>query len=244
MIQIDQVSKHFSNERVYLEALTNITLNIEEREIIGVVGESGSGKSTLLRLLDLMEDPTNGRILIDGQDTQQISLKKRRQLKKEIGLVFQQFNLLSNKTVADNVALPLKLVGQKDANRVQEMLRFVGLNEKANVYPRHLSGGQKQRVAIARALINQPRLLLCDEPTSSLDTRHTFEIIQLLKKAHEAYQPTIVFVSHEIDVIQQLCQRVIVLERGKLVGIVENMPHVRNQFQETYYQHVIERLRQ
>lgn len=222
MIELIQVGKSYGTTT----AIEDVSLRIDDGEILGVVGKSGSGKSTLLRLLNLMEIPSSGQLLFDKQKSNQLTKHELRQLQHQTGMVFQQFNLLHNKTVLENVLLPLKLLGKKETERAHELLSFVGMSEKATAYPAQLSGGQKQRVALARALVRQPKLLLCDEATSALDDSTKQEVLSLLQKIHREFQPTIVFVSHELASVKQVCQRVVVMEEGKIVGEFSNQPQI------------------
>ena len=203
-----------------MTALEGVDLTIERGEIIGVIGESGAGKSTLLRVLDAVDRPTSGRVLIEDTDPQMLGTRERRLLRRRIGMIFQNFNLLTNRTVWQNVALPLRLQHRKDAELVNRLLDYVGLQDRANHYPAQLSGGQKQRVAIARALVTRPGLLLCDEPTSSLDKRTTADILQLLAHTRRDFGTTIVLVTHELDAVGAICDRAAVLERGVLRDII------------------------
>lgn len=218
MIELKNVSKTY--EAKNKPALENISFQVSKGEILGVVGASGSGKSTLLQLLNLTEKPSSGEILFEQKESKNFFPKEIRSKKQKMAMIFQQFNLLHNLTVAENVALPLKLMGEKSSEKVLRYLDFVGLKEYATMYPRELSGGQKQRVAIARALVKDPQLLLCDEPTSALDEKSTQEIIALLKKIHEEFSPTIILVSHELSVVKALCPKALILEEGKLVETV------------------------
>lgn len=220
MIRLHHVSKNYQQ----VNALEALTFQIDQGEIVGVVGKSGSGKSTLLRLLNLIEAPSEGEIYFQEKEIQTLTKKEIQQTKQTIGLIFQHYNLLSNLTVYQNVALPLKLLGKSSQEKVEELLAFVGMSAKAQYYPAKLSGGEKQRVAIARALVRNPSLLLCDEPTSSLDEENTEEIIRLLKKIHEEFSPTILFVSHELSAVKILCERVFVLESGKITEEFFNTP--------------------
>lgn len=213
MIVLKALSKSFTRETA---ALADINLTIKTGEVFGIVGESGAGKSTLLHLLNLLSPPTKGEILLDGVDPWQLTEQERRQLRQKIGTIFQTPHLLANRTVLENIALPLKLQGRKDSAKVNELLNFVGLGDKGRAYPRQLSGGQQQRVAIARALVTEPAMILCDEPTSALDERTTLEILTLLKQAQTTFQPTIVFVSHELTAVKYLCQNAAILATGKL----------------------------
>ncbi|WP_071131408.1 methionine ABC transporter ATP-binding protein [Enterococcus timonensis] len=242
MIELRNVSKIFTEKTEVTSAVKNISLNITQGEILGVVGISGSGKSTLLKLLNLVEKPTSGDILLDGKNTNLFSKKEIRQQKAATAMIFQQFNLLHNLTVEENVALPLSLQGKKDPHKISELLAFAGLTELAKRYPIQLSGGQKQRVAIARALVLNPQLLLADEATSALDANSTQEILALLKKVHEKFQPTIIVVSHELEVVKNICQRAIILENGQQVGetTVVNSPEQASA--ENYAQLALRRL--
>lgn len=201
-------------------ALQDFNLELKRGEIIGIVGESGAGKSTLLRLLDAVEHPTEGRVLIDGIDPAPLRERERRRMRHRIGVVFQSFNLLANRTVFQNVALPLRLQRRKDPELVRELLDYVGLADREKSFPAQLSGGQKQRVAIARALITKPTLLLCDEPTSALDERTTSDILRLLAGTRKDFGTTIALVTHELAAVKAICDRAVILERGLLRDIV------------------------
>ncbi|MET4100553.1 D-methionine transport system ATP-binding protein [Agrococcus sp. UYP10] len=200
-------------------ALGDVTLDIASGEIIGVIGESGAGKSTLLRLLDAVEHPSEGSIRLLGTDPAALATRELRALRRRIGMVFQGFNLLSNRTVRQNVALPLKLQRTNDPALVDSLLDYVGLADRAHRYPAQLSGGQQQRVAIARALVTRPGLLLADEPTSALDTRTTEGILQLLADARRDFNTTVVLVTHELEAVGAICDRVAVLEQGALRSV-------------------------
>ncbi|MEW9900841.1 methionine ABC transporter ATP-binding protein [Chitinivorax sp. PXF-14] len=221
MIHVNHVSKSYRVDGNTVPALQDISLDIAQGEIFGIIGRSGAGKSTLIRTLNLLERPSEGHIEIDGQDITRLDGRALQALRQRIGMVFQHFNLLSGKTVADNVRFPLKLAGKlsragMDA-RVAELLELVGLSEHRDKYPSQLSGGQKQRVGIARALANQPRLLLCDEATSALDPQTTQAILQLLRDINRRLGLTIVLITHEMNVIRALCDRVAVIEAGRIV---------------------------
>ncbi len=220
MITFQDVSKVFESNGKSVEALTDISLEIHKGDIFGVIGYSGAGKSTLLRTVNLLEYPSAGEILVDGTNLTELSEKELRLAKKNIGMIFQHFNLLESKTVFENVAMPLLLSKKKkkDINEdVRELVRFVGLEDKLESYPNQLSGGQKQRVGIARALATNPTVLLCDEATSALDPETTESILQLLKKINEEYQITILMITHEMNVIKQICNRVAVMEKGRII---------------------------
>lgn len=220
MIEFENVSKVFQGKENKVEALKNVNLKIEEGDIYGIIGFSGAGKSTLLRTINALEKPTTGRVLIDGEDIHQFSSSALREKRKSIGMIFQQFNLLETKTVYENVALPLKLnkvPKEQIKKRVTEILEFVDLSDKSRSYPSKLSGGQKQRVGIARALATEPSILLSDEATSALDPKTTASILKLLKKINQKLHITIVLITHEMNVIQSICNHVAVMENGKIV---------------------------
>lgn len=241
IIELLEVGKHFKTKTNVVEAINNVSLTIESGDIFGVIGESGAGKSTLLRFINGLEVPDSGKVIIDGLNVHSLSHKELRHVRQSISMIFQQFNLLQNKTVAENVSLPLKLHYYDSHLSVEDVLEFVGLADKANAYPSQLSGGQKQRVGIARALITRPAILLCDEPTSALDATMTDEIVALLQKAHQALNMTIVLVSHELDVVRQLCDHVAILEAGKLVNLIRVKPSVKGLNKvSSYHQRVLE----
>lgn len=240
MIEVMNVSKKYSDHT----ALDNLSFSVEKNDILGIVGKSGSGKTTLLKLLNLVEKPTAGQILINNKATNQLNKDQISQYKERIGVIFQHYNLLANKTVAQNIALPLTLIGQKNDKKIAELLDFVGMSEKASVYPAGLSGGEKQRVAIARALVRQPEILLCDEATSSLDEENTAAILRLLKDSHQAFGITIFFVSHDLDAVQKLCNRVLVLDKGRVLGEVNNIPELVFESESSYLDKVRRRMAQ
>lgn len=220
MIEFQDLRKVYDSGGKQFAALNGINLKINKGEIFGVIGFSGAGKSSLLRCVNLLERPTSGKVIVDGHDLTSLSAKEIREVKRNIGMVFQHFNLLNSKTVFANVAMPLSLTKvPKDEihKRVTELLEFVGLADKANNYPDQLSGGQKQRIGIARALATQPSILLCDEATSALDPQTTSSILQLLKKINEEYNITILIITHEMAVIREICDRVAVIEEGQII---------------------------
>lgn len=222
MIEFRQVSKVFESKEGTTEALKDIHLTVEKGDIFGVIGYSGAGKSTLIRTVNLLEYPTSGDILVDGRKLTELTQKDLRLAKKNIGMIFQHFNLLNSKSVFDNVAMPLVISKKKKKEidkRVYEILRFVGLEEKSNHYPNELSGGQKQRVGIARALVTNPTILLCDEATSALDPQTTTSILNLLKRINEEFKITILLITHEMEVIKEVCNRVAVMEEGRIIEV-------------------------
>ncbi len=221
MIQFESVSKKFERASKETLALSDVNLTIQSQECFGVIGESGAGKSTLLRMINALEYPTSGHVLVDGVKVGDLAGKQLQRHRSEIGMVFQQFNLLNNKTIQENITLPLELHKHQEVLEVDHVLDFVGLTDKRDAYPAELSGGQKQRVGIARALITKPKILLCDEPTSALDQLTTDEIVQLLKRANQEFEMTILVVTHELEVVKQLCDRSAVMEEGKVVSILD-----------------------
>jgi len=228
IIQIKDVTKTFVGRDNTVEALKGITLDIPKGNICGIIGMSGAGKSTLVRCLNFLEKPTSGTVLIEGNDLQEMNDAQLRKTRTEISMIFQHFNLLMQRNVLDNVCFPLEIVGmkRKDAKkRAAELLEIVGLSEKAKAYPSQLSGGQKQRVAIARALANNPKILLCDEATSALDPTTTKSILALLKEINQNYGITIVIITHEMAVVQEICNQVAIIDEGFLVetGSVEEV---------------------
>lgn len=221
MLVLEKVHKVYGEDGDNpVEALKGINLEVEQGEIFGVVGYSGAGKSSLVRCVNLLERPTSGEVKINGKDLNQLSAKELRNERKKIGMIFQQFNLLHSKTAFGNVAMPLVLEGhskQKINSKVLELLSFVGLEDVANHYPEQLSGGQKQRVGIARALATDPHLLLCDEATSALDPDTTNSVLELLKQVRNEFGITILLITHEMNVIRDICDRVAVLDGGVIV---------------------------
>ncbi|MGI6509129.1 MAG: methionine ABC transporter ATP-binding protein [Erysipelotrichaceae bacterium] len=214
MIQISNLSKIYNNE---IEAIKDISLNIDEGDIYGIIGLSGAGKSTLVRCINLLEKPTGGTIEIDGVDLTRLNEKQLREKRKEISMIFQNFNLLNQKNCLDNVCLPLIIskVNKKSAEkRALELLDIVGIKDKVYAYPSQLSGGQKQRVAIARALATNPKVLLCDEATSALDPTTTASILQLLKDINQKFNITIIIITHQMSVVESICKHVAILDDG------------------------------
>lgn len=217
MIELQNVSKHFDTATVTVEAVNNVSLKIEKGDIFGIIGLSGAGKSTLVRCINLLERPTSGRVLFDGIDLTSLSSAELRQKRRKISMIFQSFNLLSQRTALKNICYPMEISGfskEKRIAKAKELLEIVGLSDRANAYPAQLSGGQKQRVAIARALATDPRVLLCDEATSALDPNTTRSILALLKEINQNLGVTIVVITHEMKVVEQICNRVAVLDRG------------------------------
>ncbi|RIW29105.1 methionine ABC transporter ATP-binding protein [Bacillus salacetis] len=228
MIEFKGLTKTYQSGDQPVRALDGIDLEINEGEIFGVIGFSGAGKSSLIRCVNWLEKPTSGSVVVDGKDLTQLTPKEIREVKRNIGMIFQHFNLLNSKTVFANVAMPLKLAKLPKSEikeRVTELLEFVGLDDKADYFPDQLSGGQKQRVGIARALATQPSILLCDEATSALDPQTTNSILQLLKRVNKEYNITILIITHEMAVIREICDRVAVIEAGKIIeeGTVFNV---------------------
>lgn len=220
MIKITDLKKVFKSSNGQVVALDGITLHVKKGEIYGIIGLSGAGKSTLVRCINMLERPTAGKVVVDGVDMGTLSPAKLRVARREIGMIFQHFNLLWSRTVFGNVAFPLEIAGypaHKINSRVKELLELVGLTDKANAYPSQLSGGQKQRVGIARALANNPKVLLCDEATSALDPQTTQSILQLLKDINKQFDLTIVIITHEMDVIKEICDSVAVIDDAKIV---------------------------
>jgi D-methionine transport system ATP-binding protein len=220
MISISNVSKKFGLGERAVAAVDGVSLTVEPGEIFGVLGPSGAGKSTLIRCVNLLERPDSGSIRVDGQELTALSPAELRQARTRIGMIFQHFNLLNSRTVAGNVAFPLEVTGlnraERDA-RVRELLEMVGLSDKALAYPSQLSGGQKQRVGIARALATQPRVLLSDEATSALDPQNTSAILDLLRDLNRRLGLTILLITHEMNVVQRICDRVAVMQAGRIV---------------------------
>lgn len=226
--RLQHVSKIFREKNSEVRAVEDVSLDIHEGEIFGIIGMSGAGKSTLVRTLNRLEEVTEGTILFDGEDLLALSPKKLRKARQSMAMVFQGFNLLMQKTVLENVMMPMKIAGidrRERKKRATDMLRVVGLEDKLHAYPAQLSGGQRQRAAIARALSMNPRVLLCDEATSALDPKITEEILTLLKEINHKMKLSIVIITHEMNVVEKICDRVAIIDHGKLaeLGTVEEI---------------------
>jgi D-methionine transport system ATP-binding protein len=220
MITLRHVSKNYTTPDGSITALHDINLTVERGEIFGIIGKSGAGKSSLIRCVNLLERPTSGQVTVHGEELTALSVPALRQARRKIGMIFQHFNLLSSRTVYDNISFPLELAGMNKTERdavIMPLLELTGLTDKKNHYPAQLSGGQKQRVAIARALSSKPHVLLCDEATSALDPETTSSILQLLKNIRDKLNLTILLITHEMSVIKFCCDRVGILERGVLI---------------------------
>ncbi len=223
MIKVENLTKTYTNKKIQQTVLNNINFEVKRGEVFGIIGKSGAGKSTLIKCLNLLEKPDAGYIIIDGIDLTSISKSELRKVRQQIGVIFQGFNLLNSKSVFDNVALPLRLtssLSKTEINtKVDNLLKLVGLDELSSSYPNNLSGGQKQRVGIARALATNPKVLLCDEATSALDSQTTNSILELLLEINEKLGVTIVLITHEIEVVRKICDRVAVIDGGKIIEI-------------------------
>ena len=220
MIELTHISKDFASGGRTVHAVQDVSLLIGKGEIFGIIGFSGAGKSTLVRCINLLERPTSGSVTVDGKEMTALSARELRQARKKIGMIFQHFNLMPSRTVFGNVAYPLRGSGlsrEQIADKVHRLLELVGIGDKAEAYPKQLSGGQKQRVAIARALANDPNVLLCDEATSALDPQTTKAILRLLKNLNEKLGITVVIITHEMAVVKEICDRVAVMEHGRVV---------------------------
>lgn len=220
MIVLENVSKSFTTKNGVVEAVKNVNLHVKKGEIHGVIGHSGAGKSTLIRCVNMLERPTAGKVFINGEETTSFPSEELRKARQNIGMIFQGFNLLKTATVYDNIAIPLKLLGIRKnevKERVEKYLDIVGLANRHLAYPSELSGGQKQRVAIARALAQEPEVLLSDEATSALDPETTESILDLLLKVNKEFGITILLITHEMNVIQKICDYVYVIEDGELI---------------------------
>lgn len=236
MIILDKVAKRYQHrDKSWFTAVEETSLSIEQGEVFGLMGYSGAGKSTLLRLINLLERPDSGTVTVNGKELTSMNAAQLREARQNIGMVFQQFNLLSNRTVADNVAFPLEIAGwqsDKIQQRVAECLEIVGLADRAQHYPAQLSGGQKQRVGIARALAPSPSVILADEPTSALDPATTRSVLECLADINHRFNVTIVIVTHEMSVLRRLCDRAALLHQGKLLEVVnikDNQLHAQSE---------------
>lgn len=220
MIEVKNLVKEFNQNNNSFKAINNVSFKVEQGEIYGIIGMSGAGKSTLVRCINRLEEPSKGSILIDNRDILKLSKKDLLNQRKEIGMIFQSFNLFNQKTVFENISYPLEIINtpkEEIISRVTELLEFIDLVEKKDSYPTELSGGQKQRVAIARAIATKPKILLSDEGTSALDPTNTKSIIALLKKVVEKYQTTIIMITHQMEVAKDICDRIAVMESGKII---------------------------
>ena len=234
MIQLRNIIKTFTTKDKDIHAVRNVTLDIHDGEIYGIIGYSGAGKSTLVRIINQLEKQDSGEVIINGTDISKLSEKELRENRQKIGMIFQHFNLLWSRTVAENIEFPLEIarVGKEERkNRVSELVKLVGLEGRENAYPSELSGGQKQRVGIARALANSPEILLCDEATSALDPDTTESILDLLKQINKDLNITIIMITHQMEVVQKICHKIAVMSDGRVVEegsvrqIFENPKH-------------------
>ena len=220
MIELQHINKVYQSNTGDLQALTDINLSIGEGEIFGIIGLSGAGKSTLVRCINMLETPTSGTVLVDGQDMTKMSPSQLRKARQNIGMIFQHFNLLSSRTVYGNIAFPLEIQGKSGdeiKKKVDSLLELVGLTDRRDHYPSQLSGGQKQRVGIARALASDPKVLLCDEATSALDPQTTESILELLRDINKRLNITIVMITHQMNVVKEICDHVAVIEAGRII---------------------------
>lgn len=220
MISLTNIQVHFETGSQSVAAVQGVSLHVDKGDVYGIVGYSGAGKSTLVRVINLLQRPTSGSVEVNGQDLLTLHPKELRAARKKIGMIFQHFNLMNSRTIYDNVDYPLKssnLSKSERSKKVKDLLELVGLSDKLNAYPSQLSGGQKQRVAIARALANDPEILLCDEATSALDPKTTLSILELLKKLNQTLGLTIVIITHEMQVVKEICNKVAVMEDGRIV---------------------------
>ncbi len=220
MITFEHVSKYFGKNSQRIAALSDVEFSVESGKVFGVIGPSGAGKSTLIRCANLLERPDEGRVIVDGMNLIELTPSDLAQARKKIGMIFQQFNLLSSRTVYENIALPLELDGKDKSSikqKVLPLLELTGLKSKQDAYPAQLSGGQRQRVGIARALANQPKVLLSDEATSALDPENTHAILRLLKDINEQLGVTILIITHEMEVVKEICHHLAIMEHGKII---------------------------
>ena len=228
MIEIKDLTKEFQTADGTVEALRDVNLNIQDGDIYGIIGMSGAGKSTLVRCINMLERPTKGQVLIDGQDIAKLSDKELRAVRRDVTMIFQGFNLLMQRTCLKNICFPLELIGmdkEKAKKRALELLDVVGLPNKANAYPAQLSGGQQQRIAIARALATDPKVLLCDEATSALDPKTTHAILELIRDINQRLGITVIIITHQMSVVEEICNRVAILDSGSVVeeGVVSEV---------------------
>lgn len=228
MIRLEHITKTFQTKETNLHAVNDVSLTIDQGNIYGIIGFSGAGKSTLVRCINLLEVPSKGKVWIRNTNLLELSEEELRKERQKMGMIFQHFNLLAQRTVLDNVTFPLEITGKKKAQareKARELLKLVGLEDKESSYPAQLSGGQKQRVAIARALATDPDILLCDEATSALDPITTSNILALLKEINEKMGLTIVIITHQMEVVKQICHKVAIMEEGKVVeeGLVSQV---------------------
>ena len=222
MIKFENVYNTFNTKKATVNAVRNVSFEVNKGDIFGIVGTSGAGKSTLLRTVNLLEKPCSGKVNVDGVDITVLDKQSLRKARQKIGMIFQHYNLIHTKAVYENVSLPMKISGKSTkeiSKRVPDLLEIVGLSDKAHIYPGQLSGGQKQRVGIARALANESQLLLCDEPTSALDLETTKSILDLIHDINKKYGITVLLISHEMDVIKSICSRVAVMSEGEVVEL-------------------------
>jgi D-methionine transport system ATP-binding protein len=220
MINLNEISVKFTQKDKEVVAVDKVSLQVDQGDVYGIVGYSGAGKSTLVRVINLLQKPTTGAVTVDGKDLVALSNRDLREERKKIGMIFQHFNLMASRTIADNVAFPLKGSGLSKAEievKVDKLLALVGILDKKEAYPSQLSGGQKQRVAIARALANDPKILLCDEATSALDPKTTLSILALLQEVNRKLGITIVIITHEMQVVKEICNKVAVMENGRVI---------------------------
>ncbi|MEA4874128.1 methionine ABC transporter ATP-binding protein [Anaerorhabdus sp.] len=244
MIQIQDVVKTFSSKGEDIHAVRGVNLEIYDGEIFGIIGYSGAGKSTLVRIINQLEKQSSGKIIIDGEEIENLSSGQLRKKRQKIGMIFQHFNLLWSRTVEKNIAFPLEIAGvpkEERKERVQKLIRLVGLEGREKAFPSELSGGQKQRVGIARALANNPSILLCDEATSALDPETTDSILELLNRINREYNITMIVITHQMEVVQKLCHKVAVMSEGKVVElgtVKEIFEHPQNDVTKRFVQTV------
>lgn len=220
MIKIENLTKTFKGQDNVIKALDNVSLSIEDGDIYGIIGMSGAGKSTLVRSINMLERPSKGKVFIDGLDIGELNNSKLLEVRRKVTMIFQHFNLMMQKNVIENIILPLEFakVNKKESyERARKLLKLVGLSDKEKAYPSQLSGGQKQRVAIARALVTQPKILLCDEATSALDPKTSRSILDLLRKVNAEFNITIIMITHQMQVVEDICRNVAILDHGRVV---------------------------